>query len=366
MQETPLYLQIAHAIRDQILSGELTDGQQLPTVRELAERWGCAPGTVQRAYSFLSREGWVHGKAGHGTRVVAGAASGSPHQGGSIALANEVDEFLSALHAEGYTTGELERALWFGLDRLRASPREDPGEALFQINFVGSHDPLITPLAQSLRNLEPGYRMQVRFVGSLRGLMALAQGEADVAGCHLWDPDSDTYNEAYVRRLFPGRRAVLVTLTHRRFGLIVEPGNPRAFQSVEDFLAPDTLLINRQAGAGTRVWLDAQLAEIDLTPDQIEGYGSIAYTHSEVCAAISEGKANVGVGIESAAVNYGLDFVPLTMERYDLVFDGQRWEAAPVQSLLRIVQSKPFLKMIEHYTGYDTSETGKIHWVHDQ
>jgi putative molybdopterin biosynthesis protein len=163
--------------------------------------------------------------------------------------------------------------------------------------------------------------------------------------------------------LFPGRKAALVTLAHRRLGLIVQAGNPQGVQSLQDLAKKGLVFINRQIGAGTRVWLDAQLLEIGLTPDQIDGYETVANTHTDVCAAIAGGKSHSGLGIESAAANYGLDFIPLTLERYDLVFDGQRWEAAPIQSLLKILMDEGFIQLIESYTGYDTKETGRVRWV---
>jgi molybdate-binding protein/DNA-binding transcriptional regulator YhcF (GntR family) len=363
LNNEPLYQQIANSLRGKILAGELADGEQLPTVRELADSWGCAPGTVQRAYNVLSHEGFVEGKAGHGTRVASRDGLGSRVQGSPVALATEVDRFIRDMHAAGYSTDQLERSLWFGLDRLKATPGEAAHSAGYLLGFVGSHDPLIAPLSQELARCEPTYRMQVRFVGSLNSLMALAQGEADVAGCHLWDPETDSYNEPFVRRLFPGRRVALVTLAHRRLGLIVQAGNLQGVRSLKDLGRKGLIFINRQSGAGTRVWLDAQLLRLGLTADQIEGYETVANTHSDVCAAIAGGKAHLGLGIESAAANYGLDFIPLTLERYDLAVDGQRWECAPIQSLFKILLDKDFIQLIESYTGYDTKETGSIRWV---
>ena len=69
---------------------------------------------------------------------------------------------------------------------------------------------------------------------SLGGLIALAEGKAQLAGSHLWDEESDTYNAAYIRRLLPGRRIAMVTLAHRRLGLIVPAGNPAGIQTPAD------------------------------------------------------------------------------------------------------------------------------------
>jgi molybdate-binding protein/DNA-binding transcriptional regulator YhcF (GntR family) len=363
VNETPLYLQIANTLRQQILDGEFEVGEQLPTVRDLADRWSCAPGTVQRAFNLLSREGFVKGRTGHGTHVAKGAELQERRQGGRIALASEVDTFLQRLQSSGFSPNQIERSLWFGLDRLRAAPVAYSVDTGFQLLFVGSHEPLITHLSQQLAEATPPYRMQVRYAGSLRGLMALAQGEADLAGCHLWDPDTKSYNTAYVRRLLPGRRVALVTLAHRWLGLIVQPGNPLGIRSLKDMKKEGLRFINRQSGAGTRVWLEAQLQELGIVPESIEGYDTIAHTHSDVCAAIAADQSDLGLGIQSASVNYSLDFIPLTVERYDLAVDGQRWNAAPIQSLLEILHEPKFIGLIETFSGYDTEQSGTVQWI---
>jgi putative molybdopterin biosynthesis protein len=358
-----LYLQIANAIRQQILDGELQAGQQLPTVRDLADRWCCAAGTVQRAYNQLSREGFVEGRAGHGTRVTDRLALEERHHAGPTALASEVDAFLRRMQSVGYSPEQIERSLVFGLDRLRAAPEAYSLDAGFQLRFIGSHDPLIAHLSQRLAEADPPYRMQVRYAGSLGGLMALAKGEADLAGCHLWDPDTDSYNQAYVRRLLPGRRVALVTLVHRRLGLIIQPGNPHDIRSLNDLGKEGQRFINRQVGSGTRVWLEAQLQNLGIATDLIEGYETVAHTHADVCAAVAAGQSDVGLSIESAAANYGLEFIPLTVERYDLAIDGQRWDAAPIQSLLGILNQPAFIRLIESLPGYETKQSGAVQWV---
>jgi molybdate-binding protein/DNA-binding transcriptional regulator YhcF (GntR family) len=363
VNEIPLYLQIANALRQQILDGELEAGAQLPTVRDMADRWSCAPGTVQRAFNLLSREGFVKGRTGHGTHVAKQAALQERHQGGRIALASEVDTFLQRLQSSGFSPDQIERSLWFGLDRLRAAPEDYSVDAGFQLLFVGSHDPLIAHLSQQLADSTPPYRMQVRYTGSLGGLMALAQGEADLAGCHLWDPETKSYNTAYVRRLLPGRRVALVTLAHRWLGLILQPGNPFGVRSLKDLKKEGLRFINRQIGAGTRVWLEAQLLDLGIVPDTIAGYETIAHTHADVCATIAAGQSDLGLGIQSAAVNYDLDFIPLTVERYDLAIDGQRWDAAPIQNLLSIIHEPKFMRLIESLAGYETEQTGNVQWV---
>ena len=139
--------------------------------------------------------------------------------------------------------------------------------------------------------------MTVEVAGSLEGIIALAQGRADLAGCHLWDPETQTYNQPYLHKLLPGRTFRAVALAHRRIGFITPPGNPLGIQSITDLTKPGVRFCNRQNGSGTRVWLDHQLTVNHMYPTQIDGYQEEKMTHTQVAQMVGEGKANVGIGI---------------------------------------------------------------------
>ena len=132
------------------------------------------------------------------------------------------------------------------------------------------------------------------------GLIALAEGKADLAGCHLWDAESDTYNIPFVHRLLPGKDVTIVTLAHRRQGLIVAPGNPHNIHDLADLTRPGIRFVNRQSGSGTRVWLDAMFSRQGIDPKKIDGYEDERMTHSDVARTVAEGSADVGLGLETA------------------------------------------------------------------
>ncbi len=208
-----------------------------------------------------------------------------------------------------------------------------------------------------------GATLHLSFSGSLGGLIALAQGEADLAGCHLWDAATDTYNTPFVQRLLPGRRVLLLTLAHRRLGLVLAPGNPAGIGGLPDLARAGVRFVNRQPGAGTRVWLDAQLHRLGIDPGQVSGYGDEALTHSEVARAVSGGQADAGLGIEAAALAYGLAFVPLATERYDLAMLPGVWQSKPVQALVHWLTADAARQAIAALGGYETGETGRTRWV---
>ncbi len=364
---TPLYLQIADSIRQDLLEGRLRAGDALPTVRDMAERWGCTPGTVQQAYKELTRQGIAISRPGQGTRIGAKPvelSGATPLRRATVA--HQAEAFLLEMLSAGYTITEIERGFRASLDRWRALAEELPPPHGGVLRFVGSHDPAVSLLAARFDRLCPGAAactLEVAYSGSLGGLIALAEDKADLAGCHLWDAQTDTYNEPFVRRLLPGRRVALLTLAHRRLGLVTRPGNPQGLTQLRDLVRPGVRFVNRQRGAGTRVWLDAQLQRAGVDPTLVIGYDREVTTHAEVARAVAEGVAEAGLAIEAVAVAYDLGFVRLTTERYDLVIPEEEWDRPALQALASWLSSADAREAIGALGGYETSETGRINWV---
>jgi molybdate-binding protein len=309
MPENYLYQKIAESIRQDILTGDLKPGDRLPSLRQMTTHWGCTTGTVQHAYHELAQAGLVVSRAGQGTKVVEQLPSADRSPLRRATLIHRAEAFLLEVLTAGYT------------------------------------------------------HMQISFPGSLGGLMALAGGHVEIAGCHLWDEESDSYNAAYVRRLLPGVRVALLTLAHRRLGLIVPGGNPKNLKGLDDLMVPGLRFVNRQSGSGSRVWLDANLRLAGIDASQIDGYQNEKMTHSEVADTVARGDADVGLGLEASARSYVLDFVLLTQERYDLVMPQSTFESAPIQALVAWLESKTAKDSIQNLGGYDTGKTGQIEWV---
>ncbi len=365
MTKISLYQQITEAIRQQILQETLHPGDRLPPVRDTAAQWHCTIGTVQRAYDELARQGLVVSRAGQGTHVAAAPPPDYDAPLRQAALVHRAEAFLLEALTVGHTPAEVEQALRLALDRWRVLSRLPAvaPQITQPLRFVGSHDPAVTLLAARLTEWAGGQAPQFTFAGSLGGLMALARGEADVAGSHLWDEENDTYNAPFVSRLLPGRRIALLTLAHRRLGLLVAPASPIQPTNLAELTQSGLRFINRQRGAGTRVWLDAQLRHLGLNPAQINGYNREAATHSEVARLIAEGQAEVGLGVETVALAYGLRFTPLTLERYDWVIPLEVWEIPAIQALAHWLTGDAAKAEIMALGGYDVRETGRIAWL---
>ncbi len=226
------------------------------------------------------------------------------------------------------------------------------------IMVLGSDD-FALQLLTSEMNTGPGdFEVVSSAVGSLDGLVALRQGLADIAGCHLFDAEADDYNAPYLRHLFPDRALDMVTLAHREQGLMTAPGSSRRVGDIADLAGGDVRFANRNTGSGTRIWLDARLRALGIAPSTIPGYDVELRTHTDVALAVSTGGADAGLGVRAAADRYGLDFAPLFMERYDLVFAADRADEEPFVRLRDRLDSRGFRSEVGRIGGYDAEHTG--------
>jgi putative molybdopterin biosynthesis protein len=365
MDETFLYQKIAEATRREILEGRLKPGERLPSVRQLCEQWKCTPGTIQRAYHLLVEEGLLVSRSGQGTQVAGAASHPQTETQGALrraGLVNRAEAFLLEALTAGFVPAEIQQAVELAMDRWRAQeagPGQQAAAPGGPLRFSGSHDMLLNDLAREFFRPDEGRdALHISYTGSLGGLIALSEGKADLAGCHLWDAESDSYNLPFIRRLLPGKAVSVITLAHRRIGLILAPGNPLHIAGIDDLARPGVRFINRQSGSGTRVWLDAHLARLGLLPGQIQGYKDECQTHSAAARVVAEGNADASLGLESAARAYGLAFIFLNLERYDLVMLAEMEKHPTIQVLVSWMRSPQGKAFIEQRPGYDSRETG--------
>jgi putative molybdopterin biosynthesis protein len=214
--------------------------------------------------------------------------------------------------------------------------------------------------ASALRATDPLITLASSNVGSLGGLVALRDGLCHIAGSHLLDPATGEYTLPYVDRLFGADADVaVIRLVDRDQGLIVAPGNPLGLIGVEDLAAPGLRYVNRQRGAGTRVLLDHELARLGIEPGAVPGYTREEHTHLAVAAAVAAGRADAGLGILAAARAFGLDFVPVAREPYDLVLRTQDLTSGQLAPLWTLLARGDFHAEVEKLGGYSCAETGR-------
>ncbi len=219
--------------------------------------------------------------------------------------------------------------------------------------ITGSDDPLILYLAQRTRAAATA-------VGSIGGLLALSQHDADVAGIHLLDAETGEYNVPFVKHLLPEEESVLVNLAIRENGLMLAPGNPKGIRALCDLARPEIRFINRQRGAGTRLLLFSKLRAAGINPHALANWERAVSTHAGIADAITAGIADVGPGLRAVAYAHGLDFMPLGVERYDLVIPRAEFESERIRALLDAIASPEFRHTGEALPGYDLAQTGHV------
>jgi putative molybdopterin biosynthesis protein len=321
----------------------------------LAELEGAAPRERPSTVAHLARklpsaigtDDWVRVRLGRvRDRVV---ATPLPRGAGVLTSLVRADGLLVVPSGvEGHHAGEQVR-----VELLRGL-----GEIDRTIVAIGSHDLVLDLAASALRADDPLITLASSNVGSLGGLVALRDGLCHIAGSHLLDPATGEYTLPYVDRLL-GRDTAVIRLVHREQGLIVAPGNPLGLVTIDDLRRPDLRYVNRQRGAGTRVLLDHELARRDIDPTDVPGYTREEHTHLAVAAAVSAGRADTGLGILAAARAFGLDFVPVAQEPYDLVLHADSLTDDRLAPLWTLLDRGDFRDQIEALGGYSCVETGK-------
>ena len=194
--------------------------------------------------------------------------------------------------------------------------------------IVGSHCVALDVVLGALA--DQGLRARTLAVGSLGGVAAISRGECDLAGVHLLDPASGIYN-AHLRR--PGLG--LIKGWQRMQGFVFRPNDARfahlnAVDAVKAAVGdPRCLMVNRNAGAGTRILIDQLLGGA-----RPPGYSNQPRSHNAVAAAVAQGRADWGIAIQSVASMYSLGFLPLTPEEYDFLLAEARTERPAVAAFL--------------------------------
>lgn len=231
---------------------------------------------------------------------------------------------------------------------------------------IGSHDNTLDILANQLRKRYPGFSLSSSHVGSMGGLTAIRRGEAHIGGTHLLDEETGQYNIPFIKRILSDRPIILINLVYRKQGLIVPKGNPKNVMSLRDLTRDDIVFINRQRGSGTRLLLDRSLKELGINPQEIKGYEKEEFTHMGVASAVASGVADVGMGILTASMALGLDFIPVAEERYDLVIDKGSMLLPQIKALIEIIrEDEEFRQVVQSLGGYDTKEMGNVIYEQD-
>ncbi len=218
---------------------------------------------------------------------------------------------------------------------------------------LGSHDPLLDWALRESRSGLASY-----FDGSHDGLSRFCQAEGIAAGLHIYDEGSGQWNTEAVARVASEQNAVLIRFASRRRGIVYRDGleKPTGLGALSGLR-----FVPRQAESGTaglfaHLAADAGLAlgDLDMVPE--------ARTEDDAVQALCRNEADVTFGLQSIAELYGLGFVPVIEERFDLLVDRKAWFQTPMQTFVQFCRSERFRKRAEGLAGYDVSDVTKVVW----
>ena len=195
---------------------------------------------------------------------------------------------------------------------------------------------------------------------SKQALQWLVEGKVHIAGSHLEDPKTGEFNLPFLRSEFPQESFTVVTFARWEEGFVTAPGNPKSIRDAGDLARRNIKFVNRELGSGSRGLLDKLIAAAGLAPSKINGYDRIAYGHLAAAFAVLSGDADVCLATRSAAQAFGLSFLPIHSERYDLVMRKRTAESPVIRSFLDVLQRATLRRKLETLAGYDTSQTGTM------
>ncbi len=242
-------------------------------------------------------------------------------------------------------------------DEADVSPLADAAELERNVLVAGCA-PLLGAVAQRVGARFSDARATWLLAGNARSMALLADGFVHMAGFH---PSGDGGAEATAdaaREALPDRRLLVVNLTRWRQGLVVAAGNPRGISGGGDLGNPDLRIVRREDGSGAHA-LAARLAK-DEADGAIPDSGPMARSHHEVANLVRSGAADAGIAIESVALAEGLDFIPLSEERFDLVVPAEMAAHKPVSRVIDALDDPAFRTELSHLPGYDGSMSGQV------
>ncbi len=228
------------------------------------------------------------------------------------------------------------------------------------LQVYASHDFALVELREMLNQGTNGPRLDLQFRGSLDCLASLAHSQCDLAGFHIPEHAISKNLLLRYRKLLKPRSQKLIEFVTRQQGLMVANGNPKQIYKLNDLAKQDVRFVSRQQGSGTRLLLDMLLDQAEIEQGQVQGIRNEEFTHAAVAATVASGKADAGMGIEAAARQFDLDFVPIASERYFLITHEQNLLKPAVKQLILAIQSSEFKSMIARLPGYDASRAGEI------
>jgi putative molybdopterin biosynthesis protein len=223
--------------------------------------------------------------------------------------------------------------------------------------LIAGCDPAISVLARHVQ--AAGIELVLAHRNSSQALGLLKGRYVHVAGTHLRDHSTGESNLPVIARMFPRNAVAVVTFAVWEEGIVTARGNPKSIRRVEDLARPDVTIVNREAGAGSRKLLDTHLERLKIPASRVNGYHTEATGHLPAAWRVQTGEADCCIATRAAARLFGLGFLPLISERYDLALRRQHVDLPGIRALLDVLSRSQFRRELDSLGGYDTTVAGQ-------
>ena len=233
----------------------------------------------------------------------------------------------------------------------------DPAEEFTNRVLIAGCDPGISVLSRHV--MSAGVELVLAHRNSSQSLELLKEGYIHVAGTHLRDAVSGESNIPEIGRLFSRNSVAVISFAVWEEGIVVGRDNPKQIRSIEDLARPDVRIVNREDGAGSRKLLDSELQRHGVASSCVQGYETTAPGHLPAAWQVFIGAVDACLAPRAAARLFGLGFVPLVSERYDLAIRRQHLDLPGIQILLDTLSRSKFRRELESFGGYDTKAAGQ-------
>jgi molybdate transport repressor ModE-like protein len=227
------------------------------------------------------------------------------------------------------------------------------------VRIHASHGFAVSALRDLLAR-EAELRVDFRYVGNINSPASLAHGGCDLAGMHLPRGELRARSVAAWRDVLSPPEHRGISFVTREMGLIVRKGNPRGIHSLQQLSDADVRFVNRDPESGTRMLFDALLTQHGLDGSRILGYQQVEFTHAAVAAYVASGMADASFGVEAAARQFDLGFVPLITEDYIFICHRRSLENPSVQRILEVMRGQAFSNAIAALPGYAVTDPGSV------
>ncbi len=238
------------------------------------------------------------------------------------------------------------------IDAARTGPSAQAAHARPSV-ILGSHDPL---LEWAVRHSGSG--LATIFDASLDGLRRFQAGEGVAAGLHVHEADGD-WNSATVRAALTGANVALVRWSRRQRGFVVRPDLEHRVRDASDIAG--LRIAPRQSEAGAEVLMRDVMRDAGVAPEDVS-YSAPCRSEQEAVLAVLQGEADAAFGLQMLSAPFGLAFLPVVEEPFDLLVDRAGWFDTPLQSLFAFARTDAFRDHVDRMVGVDVTDLGSVIW----